>query len=271
MAALQAEMLLMRQQNTVLSNYLQGQQQQIQQQQTPQAAPSGPSGEPGSAQFGFDIPDQYMNALGSEDAGTRKQALNQLLNGVANSVASQMRNEMQQQRQAVPGIVQPLIDQNAQNQQVNSDMYGTYPELSPYREYVATAATQVAAQFPGGWNADYRDAVAEKIAPMVPGLYQKIQANRAQRIGTMAGLPQGQQIPVQMPPGVQPVGYAGGQHVPPQQSAAAGQMLVRDAMGNVFPMQQQQPYLGGPQARPNGSQVDPQIQDIWHTLGYPVG
>jgi hypothetical protein len=196
---------------------------------------------------------------------------------VAEVATRRVRQEMQQAQAQTLEQVNPLIQQAMEHQRIASDMYSTYPELDQYRQYVVAAAQQLQAVHPT-WTPDYRDAIAEKIAPMVPGLFQKIQANRAQR-GVAAQVPQYQppqipqalpqpQQPTALPPGVQPVAIAGGVHGQPQPVAQAP-MLARDAMGNYVTVQQPaQPYSGSPQVRAAGDQVDQQLSDIWNTLGY---
>lgn len=266
-AALQAEVALLRQTMAAMN-----------QAASPAVAPAAPGvapapapGQPPAPTYGFDVPPQYLAALASEDDGIRRQGLNSIMNGVAEAVTQQIRTEMDQRFQAVPQQVQPILDQRDRATQINRDMYGTYPELEPYREYVSAAAQRLQ-HLPQHqvWGPMYRDAIAEQLAPMVPGLAQKIQQIRATGVAAGPPLPLPQvQVPQAMPPGVvQPGGPVGGVHVPPAQQAQP--MLVRDAAGNIFSAAAPtQPYVGSPQVRQNGGQgVDPQIADIWHTLNY---
>ncbi len=161
--------------------------------------------------------------------------------------------------------------------QVQQDMYGTYPELSAHKHYVEAASRQLAPQYgAAGWSPEFRDAIAERVAPLVPGLYQKIQQQRAMRVGAQQAVPQPmpqplpqQQVPQALPPGVQPVGIAGAAYGQPPAPQAQQPMLVRDATGNLVSVASPaQTYLGGAQARPGGSPVDAELADIWQTLGY---
>lgn len=276
-AALAAQNSLLQQQIASLTAQIQalaqaqqtGHQQQVQQPgQVPGPQPSEPT------PFNLQVPPQFMAGLFGEDDSTRAMALNGLLNGVAETVARQLRAESQEQaamlRQEMQGTMQTSISQNAQIQEIQRDMYGTYPELAPYKELVRATAQTVGRENPAlqDWSPDLRDLIAERVSPMVPGLYQKVQQVRANRIGSYAvprqqALPQQQAMPPSLPPGVQPVGVMGGVHG--QQAPT----LARDAQGNlVYVQSPPQPYLGGPQARPDGRGVSPEQLDIWQTLGY---
>jgi hypothetical protein len=271
-AALRTEMELMRAQNQALTQQVATMQQPAQQQLGQQQAPGQQPEALPTPQF--NVPDSYMNALASEDVNQRRAALNAMLNGVAEAAMNQVRQEMQMNHQQTIQQIQPMIDQQLGHFRIQQDMYGTYPELNSYRSYVEAAARQLEPQYATtGWGPDYRDAIAERVAPLVPGMFERIQANRAQRgvIVPQMQVPQAplpQTPPQALPPGVTPAGIAGathGQPVPQGQQP----VLARDAQGNYYPVAQPpQPFLGSPQTRPDGSQVDPQVMDIWQTLGY---
>jgi hypothetical protein len=265
-AALQAQI-------QTLTQQMQGMQTAVAQQapQQPQAQPGQPA-QP--QQYNFQVPQQYAEAIGSEDVGLRAQAIGQLLNGVAQSVQQQTLREVDQRMSNLAPAVERQVTQAQEQADIKRDMYGTYPELSGMQDMVVAAATQLKTQYPA-WNADYRDAIAERLSPLVPGLQQRVQQHRATRgIQPQIAQPQQQLLPqVQqpqvLPPGVQPVGIQGGGHVQAVAPQQGQPVLVRDAAGNysqVYPQQQQQ---AGPQARPGGQgQVDPALQDIWSTFGY---
>jgi len=275
-AALQAQNMLLQSQVQTLTAQA-AQRAQSQQPQQQQVQPGQQSQQqPQEQKFNFQVPPQFMDGLASEDPNARQYALNGLLNGVAEAVTMQMRQEMQQERQTVQNMVQSSIQETNRMQDVSRDMYGTYPELESLRSMVQATAQQVGQENPElqDWSPDLRDMIAERISPMVPGLYQKVQQIKAQRIGSYAvpqqpgqvpqPLPQQQAIPSSLPPGIQPVGVMGGVHGQP-----APQTLARDAQGNlVYVQNPPQPYLGSPQARPDGRGVNPEQLDIWQTLGY---
>lgn len=276
-AALSAQLALLQQQNQALMQRL----NQPQPQTATQAQQQQPQPQP---QFDFNVPDQYLNALASEDPGTRKMALNSMLNAVAEAVVSRTRQDVETRFETLPQMIQSQAQGLIQAQDVSRDMYGTYPELEPYRDFVKAAAMQIAGSVGlSGWSADVRDTIAERVAPMVPGLFQKIQANRAARIVPQQMLP-GQQMMLQQP---QPLPQGQGQAMPQwQQPVGSPNMLppavggvpgapaspqpvyVRDASGNLVPMQAPSMPLNAGITRPAAEQVDPQLLDIWQTLGY---
>ncbi len=236
----------------------------------PQQAQPGQQAQPQVPQFNMNVPEQYVVALSSEDPAVRQQALNQLVNGIAQTVHQQTMNDVRTQVQQVGPQVQQQISQEQESNRIQQDMYGTYPELSNMMEQVVAVAQnmQSTGMSNGTWTPELRDAIAERLSPMIPGLAQKVQSVRAARMPQQQVqqlLPQGQ--PQGLPPGVNPVQVQGGAHVP---LAQPGPMLVRDAQGNISQVQPQQvQQLAGPQARPGGmGQVDPVLQDIWSTLGF---
>jgi hypothetical protein len=254
-AAANAQLALMNQEMQALRA-------QVQQMQGPQQPQQGqePQG------FNFNVPPQFMAAINHEDAGVRQQALSGLMNGVANAVATQMRQEMQQQMEAVPSIVQSQTTQFTRQQQINQDMYTNYPELEQYRHLVGPTAEQVAKEMAASdWSPQLRDEIARRLAPLVPGLYPRVQQNMASRVpAQQQALPQ-----AQVAAGI-PQHYAAVQAAPVQQQGATAPMLVRDAQGNLVPVvQTPQSYQLPAGTRPGqGVAPNPELQDIWRTLGY---
>lgn len=241
----------------------QAQQVQPQQQQQVAAQPA----------FNFQIPQQYADAIGSEDPNIRSQAINSLFNGLAQVVHKQTLQDVDAKINQITPVLDQRTELRESQSEIKRDMYSAYPELAGMEAMVAAAATQLQGQFPGGWSPDYRDAIAERLSPLVQGLPQKVQQQRAARgvvpqVVQQQFLPQG--TPLGLPPGVAPVQVQGGVHMAPAAVQPGQPVLVRDAAGNysqVVPQQAQQ--FAGPQARSGGQgQVDAGLQDIWSTLGY---
>jgi len=282
-AALAAQVqTLSSQVNTLLGNNAQLQ-QQIQQPQQAQQQPQ----QAAAPQYNMQIPQQFMAALESENPQQRAQALNAIMNGVAAATQQQTLAAVDQRLEQVGPRIQQQVQESNSQAEVKRDMYGTYPELSNMMGQVVAVAQQLESQGlagNGAWTPEFRDNIAERLAPLVPGLAQKIQQVRSARGAQQVQQPQyGQQpqyalpqqnlpqVPPQgLPPGVLPVQVQGGMHVPMAGGQVTQPVYVRDAYGNisqVHPQQHQQ--LAGTQARPGGQgQVDPALQDIWSTLGY---
>lgn len=266
----------------MLQNHIQlmGQQQPAPQQaQAP--APQQPA-QPEQGQYNFVVPDNYMNALAHEDINVRRAALNSMLNGVAEAVSGNVRQQMEQMRAQVPAMVQPVLQARDQAQQIQNDLYGTYPELRGAEHIVKMAAQQVAMQNPqvnvANWSPDLRDAIAERAAAFVPGLHAKVQSNRAQRVAMRPqqfATPQAPQYfqPPQPGYGLPPVPQQPYPIVPPQAPAQpvgpqGSTLYTKDGYGNLVPFQPQQQYVAGQQTRPVAQYVDPKLQDIWTTLNF---
>ena len=261
-AALQAQVQQLTGQVQALTTAMQQPQPQ---QQRPQQGQQQPK-------FNFQVPQQYAEAIASEDPNLRAQAIGQLLNGVAESVNAQTLREVDQRLNTITPAITQQVQQAQSVADIKRDMYGTYPELSGMQDMVVAAATQLQTQFPGGWSPDYRDAIAERLSPLVNGLSQKVSTQRANR-GFVPVAPQQQFLPQGppqgLPPGVFPVQVQGGVHQAPAAPQQGQPVLVRDAAGNYSQVYPQQGHQAGPQARPGAQgQVDPGLQDIWSTFGY---
>jgi hypothetical protein len=219
--------------------------------------------------YNFNVPDQYINALNNEDINVRRAALNGLLNGVAQGVSQQVRSEMDQRFAGVPQTVNSIVSESSRAQSIHQDMYGTYPELSPVKHFVQAAVSSIAPNLDvNAWTPDLRDMIAERVAPMIPGLAQKIQAQRSARMQSQLPQPY---FPVAQQPiptvpngnGSTPVPAAA---LPPNLQGRP--LYVRDASGALVPYTPQQQFVAGQQTRPGSLTVDPQLQDIWTTLNY---
>jgi len=248
--------------------------QQLTQQIATQQVKQGTDQQAQQPQFNFQVPSQYAEAIASDDPNLRLQAINSLLNGVAATVHQQTLKDVDSRIQGITPVVQRQVQEAQSQADIKKDMYGTYPELTSMMDMVVATASQLSSdpRFQQ-WSPDYRDAIAERLSPLVPGLAQRVQQHRASRgqvyqqpqyAQQQQFLPQVQQ-PQGLPPGIQPVQIQGGAHV-----GAPQPILVRDAQGNisqVYPQHQQQ-VAGGAHSRPNGQGIDPGLQDIWSTLGY---
>lgn len=143
----------------------------IQTRQQPQQ-PQQPSGQPSpeqklAAQYAFNVPDQIMAYLGSEELGERRTGLNSLLQGVAIAVHRQIMEEVTRREATIPNVIDSRIRAHGQQQDVFSDFYTTYPALNRTElRPLIVATAQAAAQESGssGWTTQLRDETAKRVA-----------------------------------------------------------------------------------------------------------
>lgn len=259
-AALQAQITLLTQTNQALQQQAQRTVQQQGVQAQPQVAAPGPPAQ-------INVPDQYMNALAHEDINVRREALNGVLNAAVQTALQTVGQQVEAEKANVRQQIMSEIQGQREADRISTDMYGTYPELEQHKALVSQAVGQVApGASPSQWNADVRDLVAERVAQYVPGLYEKIQGNRAQRLAQgqygvapqlpqpqmQAQYPQAPQLPQGLPqaqaplapqmPYTHPQQQVGGAHGAPQ--------YMRDVSGNLVQVPPQQYFAPGVHTSP---------------------
>lgn len=174
----------LRQQNKMLFETLQrvtqpaGQPQEQQQEEPEVEVPT----------YNYNIPQQYVDALASEDPNVRQQSLLEIVRGVSQTVhrevVKQVRGEM---REYVPQAAQAVSKRAQTQQDARSDFYSNHPNLDQawLRPAIVQIASEVVSQqFPGaqGWTPQIRDAVAEEVYKRMPHLRpQQQQAQPAQQ------------------------------------------------------------------------------------------
>lgn len=123
--------------------------------------------------YQFQIPDQLIQMMDSDDPTQRKQAFSYMAQGVAQTVHQQVRQEYQQRldsvRQELPQQVQQMQAAQEQQRQVFEDFYGTYQDLNrpELRPTIVNVAEAVATEFqqqgkPVQWGPEFKQAVANR-------------------------------------------------------------------------------------------------------------
>jgi len=142
---------------------------ELQQMRQPAQQPAQP-GQPGGQQpidpvpaYQYEIPDQLVQLMASEDPGHRKMALSNVMTAVSRSVHGLMQKEL---AQVIPALARQVMMEHLGQQEVGKDFYSVYkdldkPELRPLIYQIASGWAQ---QNPGaGWNAQTRDAIARVV------------------------------------------------------------------------------------------------------------
>jgi len=152
-------------------------------QQQPQGQPAASTAENDPFKtvpdYGFNIPDQLVDMLGSEDPVQRKQALGYTMQGLAKAVHQTVLSVVAERFQHVetnlPKTVFERLELARQEQQVGSDFYGAYPnlnkpELRPLVRQVGEAVLRETKATT--WNAQLRDLIAQRVLASLQGVVQ---------------------------------------------------------------------------------------------------
>lgn len=130
--------------------------------------PGGPpQGQPDPTQYAFNIPDEVVNAIRSDDMQLAKQGLSTLLGGMAGAVHERMYESIST---GLTPIIERTMHQHAseqgRRQAMHQDFYGTYkvldhPQIKPM---VAAAANQIAQEWgTQEWSPQMRDEVYRRV------------------------------------------------------------------------------------------------------------
>lgn len=192
--------------NAALEQQLQQQQQQqaqVQQQQASQQQQQA-NEDPLDAfvpPYQFEIPQQLMQMLDSEEPTDRMQGLQYLMQGLARSVHRTMLEQTQGMMTAyVPSQLQQYTQQQEQISTVRNDFYSTntdlnVPELRPIVSQIAAQVMQE--QNAQGWTPDLRDAIAQRVRAVLSYGQTSQQPTPAQTEQPPQLLDQGSRGPVQ--------------------------------------------------------------------------
>lgn len=120
--------------------------------------------------YDYNVPDQLVEMMGSEDPAERKQAMSYLVKGVAQGIHQQIMStvgsQFQNLQQNIPQTVQQMQQTQAIQQQVATDFYGKYPELNDPNviPIVQNVAKQVLATHGGDqWSPEVRDQIGNQV------------------------------------------------------------------------------------------------------------
>lgn len=134
--------------------------------------------------YDYNVPDQLVEMMGSEDPNERKQAMGFLVKGVAQGIHQQIMStvgsQFQNLQQHIPQTVQQMQQTQAVQQQVATDFYGTYPEfndpnITPIVQNVAKQVMEE--QGKNAWDQSLRDEIGKR----VKGILGKVAGSNTQQ------------------------------------------------------------------------------------------
>lgn len=197
----------------------QGQDQGQQQQQ---------EGQPQLQGYSYEIPDQVIDGLASDDPGTRKAALNGVLAGASEIVHQKVMNAVKTyMNESVAQTIQQTQGQYQQAQGQYQDFYQTFPDLNKpmLRGFVKEAATEVVREMEQngtyrGYNEHVRNAIGQRARDKVQTLIQDFSGGNgngaaapnppaAAAPGAGTPSPAGARAPRQLGPTMRPSGVSG--------------------------------------------------------------
>lgn len=120
--------------------------------------------------YDFEIPDQLINALASEEPTERRQAISAVMKGVAQTVHQQVMQSVKSIQSAVPDTVQAHIHRAQEMQRVNTEFYQEFPQLNTpeLRPVVMnTARTIIQAAQAAGQPVAWTPAFAKQVGTQV--------------------------------------------------------------------------------------------------------
>ena len=112
--------------------------------------------------YEFDVPEQMMTMLNSENPAERKAGVQYLIKGVGRAIHSQIRQEI---RQVLPQVIAAHIQRYEHQRAIFQDFYETHKDLNrpELRQHVQAAAAMLLPSYPEGWSPRLRDAIARAV------------------------------------------------------------------------------------------------------------
>lgn len=138
---------------------------------TPEVKPAA-SQAPAEGEFqgyNFQVPDEVIGAIGSDDPAVVRKGVNALVNGLANKLAKDFGGMMAQAAQVIQQkAVEAALGQvnvKSQEQQVRDDFYGSFKDLKEVKDRLPafdglvwqTATQLMQASQTKGWTPEFRD------------------------------------------------------------------------------------------------------------------
>lgn len=173
--------------------------------QPTQATEQDPLGLGALPPYMYQVPPQVVAALAHEDPNIRGQALAAWtaasLQQVHHGVRQELTKVIAKMREEVPLVIQTMLQYQNATQSIFQDFYGTYKEFDKpeFRQVILSVAQAVKAERPdlaqGGWNARFRDEVANRAAKVLNlQLAPRQQGGQPQKLSSTTSRPGTQQL-----------------------------------------------------------------------------
>lgn len=130
--------------------------------------PPQDGGAPKIPDYMYDVPDQIMAAMASEDPVQRKEGVKHLLGGIGRTIHRNIMREIATAQAQIPQMVTGMIKEQAYRQRIHDDFYGEYKDLNaPHLIPVVTATfgdlLQQGKVQKDSWSQKTRDIVAREV------------------------------------------------------------------------------------------------------------
>lgn len=120
--------------------------------------------------YAFDIPDPLIEALTSQEVPTFKKGVQALAQGIAGAIHAQMAAHMSQtfdpRFNALPVIINQVIQATQKAKTISDDFYGKYPQFNhPQLKSIIKTTGEAVAKKLGKteWDEELRDKIAEEM------------------------------------------------------------------------------------------------------------
>jgi len=121
-------------------------------------------------EYNFEIPDQLVNMMASEDPGERKRAMGALVKGVSQTIHQQVVDVIKHVQESMGGNITTQIQNHQAQQQVYNDFYGAYPHYNTpaLRKVVHGMAIQLIQQDASmgvrtQWNKNFQQRLGDAV------------------------------------------------------------------------------------------------------------
>lgn len=124
----------------------------------------GGAGESQDPTFDFNIPDQLLELMGSEDPAERKQGVAALSKGVAQVAYKEAVTRVMKEFEALPQLINTALRQQEYSRQIFEDFYGTHKDLNrpEFRPVIVQVARAVMAEEAAKRGVDQRAVQFDK-------------------------------------------------------------------------------------------------------------
>lgn len=183
--------------------------------------------------FMFNVPDQLIQLMGSEDPSQVRQGVQALMAGLGQSIHGIVMEAVDAKFASVPSMITQGQEMLAQKQNIFDDFYKAHPDLNQpaLHSIIANVGAQVQAEMGlHAWSPQLRDAIAVRVRQSL-GQIQGATQVAAPAALTAVPVPAPAPAPVATPVPVPPAMIGSGVSPAP---APSGDALARDIVDTLF-------------------------------------
>jgi hypothetical protein len=138
----------------------------------PTAPAATPEAKPQQPRFNFQVPNDVVNALRSDDQEVATHGLNALVNGLSNAIwQAQQEFIASELIPQIPRMIQQHMSMVEERRRVHDEFYGAYPHLNKpeLKPFVGQLAIQLAQETGAKtWDTAFSQKLVERLATIIP-------------------------------------------------------------------------------------------------------